>query len=515
MTTKEEKKEGSESRIDLLQLATSLARLAHPDQACDELLELTTKAFDADSGQIILCNVGSGRLQVRATSPSLEKSEQTFSDTVLKEALRYDQPLCIADAKQHPYYRRAESVMGVESLFLSVLVVPMHGEDGQPLGALYLQKRSGERGFFSSEEDLALLQRLMDTLTPILWEKEQHHFFNGIRANRVKAAIEEMGFLTGPSLLMQRQVYGRIEKYAESDLTVCIQGETGTGKEVFAYAIHKLSRRSNGPFVRVRCNAIPSGLAESEFFGHMRGAFAQAYNDRPGQFEVADTGTVLLDEIGKLPLEIQAKLLHVLEKGRSDRVSFRRVGGVREISVDVRVIVASNRDLKELVAEGVFLEDLFYRVNQLPLYIPPLRERSDDIGSLARGFLEEANKQQEKRVRFSEAAIEGLLRPDWRGNVRELRDCIHRAVVLKEGSQVLESDEILSGPGGRPPEEIQADDDGVQADVPFRDLSKRQKKAAVRRAIAKYGNARVAAEKLGVSHQTIYNYLEDAVSGVG
>jgi transcriptional regulator with PAS, ATPase and Fis domain len=203
----------------------------------------------------------------------------------------------------------------------------------------------------------------------------------------------------------------------------------------------------------------------------------------------------------------------VLEKGKSDRVSFRRVGGVREVSVDIRVIVASNQNLKELVARGEFLEDLFYRVNQLPMFVPSLREHPEDIRCLAEGFLEEANKQQGKCVRFSEAAIDSMLEHDWRGNVRELRDCIHRAVLMKEGSQTIAANEVLSCPEVRPTEPEAIGSDVSKEDVPFRDLSKQEKKTAVRRAIAKYGSARVAADKLGVSHTTIYNYLEDLEKG--
>jgi formate hydrogenlyase transcriptional activator len=215
---------------------------------------------------------------------------------------------------------------------------------------------------------------------------------------------------------------------APTDSTVVIYGETGTGKELFAGLIHELSRRCDGPFVRLNCAAIPEGLLESELFGHEKGAFTSAIAQRMGRFEAANHGTLFLDEIGDIPLSLQPKLLRVLQERE-----FERLGSARTTRVDVRVIAATNKDLSELVAEQKFRMDLFYRLNVFPITLPPLRNRREDIPGLVRHFVRNATANMQRHIRtIPSEAIQTLVDHHWPGNVRELQNVIERAVILSE-----------------------------------------------------------------------------------
>jgi Nif-specific regulatory protein len=231
--------------------------------------------------------------------------------------------------------------------------------------------------------------------------------------------------IVGNSKLM-RHVYFLIEKVCRANTTVLILGESGVGKERVAHAIHYNSARAEGPFVKVNCAALPESLIESELLGHERGAFTGATNTRKGRFEMAHGGTIFLDEIGDLPASIQTKLLRVLQEKE-----FERIGGNTTVRVDARVITATNRDLEELMGEGRFREDLYYRLNVFPIVVPPLRERKTDVMLLADHFVERYSKDHGKRIgRISVRATDMLMSYHWPGNVRELENCIERAIIL-------------------------------------------------------------------------------------
>ncbi|NTW48561.1 MAG: sigma 54-interacting transcriptional regulator, partial [Chlorobiales bacterium] len=229
-----------------------------------------------------------------------------------------------------------------------------------------------------------------------------------------------------------RSVFKMIDKISKTNATVLILGESGVGKELVANAIHYKSRRANRPFIKFNCAALPESIIESELFGHERGAFTGAAAARKGRFELADGGTVFLDEVGELSLTIQAKLLRILQERE-----FERVGGSKTLKVDVRVIAATNRNLEENIQRGQFREDLYYRLNIFPITVPPLRERKADTLLLADYFVEKYNQINSKGVRrISTAAIDMLMRYHWPGNVRELENCIERAVILSEDSVI-------------------------------------------------------------------------------
>ncbi len=229
-----------------------------------------------------------------------------------------------------------------------------------------------------------------------------------------------------------REVLKTIREVAPSDVPVLIEGETGTGKELVARAIHRHSERSEGPFVVVNCAALHENLLESELFGHERGAFTGAVKQKKGRFELADGGTLFLDEIGEMSLETQAKILRTLEYG-----TFERLGGTRSLQADVRILSATNRDLKGEIEKGTFREDLFYRLNVITIRVPPLRERRGDIPVLARAFLERFSTIQKKAIEgFSGEAMQVLERYGWPGNVRELEHTVERAVILCRGGEI-------------------------------------------------------------------------------
>ena len=229
------------------------------------------------------------------------------------------------------------------------------------------------------------------------------------------------------------EVFTLVSKVAPSDSTVLLLGESGTGKELLAKAIHYSSKRKEEPIVTVNCSAIPENLMESELFGHVKGAFTGAIKDKPGKFEIADHGTIFLDEIGDLKIELQAKLLRVLQQ-----MAFERVGGTKTVKVDVRVIAATNKDLSVAMKKGEFREDLFYRLSVVPITIPPLRERKDDVPLLVDHFLVKFAKGQ--KLRISKGALRVLEAYDWPGNVRELENVMERAVVLSGGKVIEEGD---------------------------------------------------------------------------
>jgi transcriptional regulator with PAS, ATPase and Fis domain len=231
-----------------------------------------------------------------------------------------------------------------------------------------------------------------------------------------------------------RAVQAEAQRVAATDATVLLEGESGTGKELFARAIHELSSRHNRPFVAINCAAIPETLLESELFGHERGSFTGALSRRLGKFELAEGGAVFLDEIAELAPPMQGKLLRVLQER-----SFHRVGGTIPIHVDVRIIAASNRPLDRMVAQGTFREDLFYRVRVFPIFIPPLRERPEDIDPLVDWFLGHLPQELGKKgMRIAPAARERLRAYAWPGNVRELRNCLERAIILADEGVIVE-----------------------------------------------------------------------------
>ncbi|RPH34604.1 sigma-54-dependent Fis family transcriptional regulator, partial [bacterium] len=290
----------------------------------------------------------------------------------------------------------------------------------------------------------------------------------------------------------------QIMRVAETDATVLIQGETGTGKELAARAIHFESKRKEGPFLIVDCTALPSNLIESEFFGHEKGAFTDAREKRSGKFEEANGGSIFLDEIGELPLDAQSKLLRVLQEKE-----FTRVGGTAPVKTDVRVIAATNKDLETEVRNGSFREDLFYRLNVLMLHIPPLREHREDIAVYIRHFFSKHKETVGQAVGgFSETALGELMARPWKGNIRELENAIQRAMLTARGEVIEAADLNVSGKG--PVMDPKA---GLEARV--RRLTEDTERQIILEALAQTKwNRTAAAEKLKISRKTLFNKMQ-------
>ncbi|MCP2605080.1 sigma-54 dependent transcriptional regulator [Candidatus Aminicenantes bacterium AH-873-B07] len=307
--------------------------------------------------------------------------------------------------------------------------------------------------------------------------------------------------IVGKSKKMQ-EIFNLIEKIAPTDATVLICGESGTGKELVAKAIHYKSLRRNSKFVSINCGALPENLLESELFGHVKGSFTGAYSDKRGLFEVANNGTVLLDEIGEMSPMTQVKLLRALQERK-----IRRVGGIEEIEIDVRIIAATNQNLKEKIRKGLFREDLFYRLNVINITIPPLRERKEDIPLLVDHFIEKYSKHFKKdKKRISPDVMKVFQNYHWPGNIRELENVIERAMALAQEEEITINDipkEIIYPTTIEIP--VSIPDEGFNLNSHLEELSRRYIEQAL---IKTERNMKKAAEILGISYRSLRHYID-------
>jgi len=307
---------------------------------------------------------------------------------------------------------------------IPIIFLTGHGDIPMTVRAL----KAGAATFLTKPfDDEELLRAIRQCITSD--EEERRYLQSEIRSER------NFDDIVGRSEALHR-VLDQVATVAPTDASVLVHGETGTGKELIARAIHNLNARRERPFVRINCAAIPSGLLESELFGHERGAFTGALMQKKGRFELADQGSLFLDEIGDISLELQPKLLRAVQEQE-----FERLGSAKTIHVDVRFIAATHRDLRAMIREGKFREDLFYRLNVFPIGIPPLRERREDIPTLAKYFVSKLSPQMGKKIKsISPQAMEVLVNASWPGNVRELQNIVERAIILSRGEVLGSAD---------------------------------------------------------------------------
>jgi DNA-binding NtrC family response regulator len=355
----------------------------------------------------------------------------------------------------------------------------------------------GASDYLSKPLELSRLERL---LADIRDDIDRRRSVLAIESE-VARRLEFCGMI-GRAPIMQ-ELFATVRRLAPHVRTALITGETGTGKELVARALHRLGARSEKRFVTVNCSTVVESLFESEVFGHVRGAFTGATENKPGLFEVADAGTLFLDEVGELPLSLQAKLLRVLETGE-----VARVGSLEGRQVDLQVVAASNRDLRAEVAAGRFRSDLYYRLNVVEIKLPPLRERREDIPYLTAAFVRETSERLQKSVGGLTAAAERLLVSGyWEGNIRELRNVIERACILVDGDLISERELAVSMPpvGSRP----DVGPDSTAHDVSEKDLLATVERDHIQRALMRAGgNKKAAAKMLGLSRRALYRRLE-------
>jgi PAS domain S-box-containing protein len=357
-----------------------------------------------------------------------------------------------------------------------------------------LKNGSGERiGVVASIRDISRVYRLVSELERSKEEIARKE--DNLRTLLQKKRRERLGDIIARSPKMQ-EIFDLVEVVAKSDVTVLLQGESGTGKELIASTIRALSHRRGGPFIRVSCAALPESLLESELFGHVRGAFTGAIKDKLGRFELADKGTIFLDEVGMMNPSIQVKLLRVLQE-----LEFERVGGTRTIKVDVRVIAASNQDLQRAVQEGRFREDLFYRLNVVPIMVPPLRERKEDISLLVSSILERLiAKAQWKASKVSPEAMNLLIEYDWPGNIRELENAVEYAVIRTAGDTLI--------PQSLPPWIMGRSERADRPQLLVNIVGQREREEIIKKVAECQGKVSDAAKALGVGRTTLWRKMK-------
>ncbi|MBT1064869.1 PEP-CTERM-box response regulator transcription factor [Bowmanella sp. Y26] len=362
-----------------------------------------------------------------------------------------------------------------------VIVVTGNNDKENALKAIQL----GAYDFYQKPIDSDTI-RILVSRAMTLFDLEQEN-------RQLAQSLPAMGRIIGSSESIQ-QASRRAEKIAQTDVSTLLLGESGTGKEVFARSIHDLSARRNKPFVAINCASIPENLLESELFGYEKGAFTGANKTTPGKIETAQGGTLFLDEIGDMPIGLQAKMLRFLQ----ERV-IERVGGRHEIPVDIRVVCATHRDLSSMVAEQTFREDLFYRVSEITIRIPPLRERGSDVVLLARTFLGAYKDEYGSKVKgFSEDAIEAMMQHRWPGNIRELQNKLKSAVILAEGNLIQADDMGLT-----------AGQNGTMQNINLREVREEAESRAIRQAwhLAEQNMSKTA-ELLGITRPTLYSLID-------
>ena len=407
-----------------------------------EVLQILDKHMNFRPSMVTLLCPASGELIVSAIHgpTSRERGEVRYQsgEGIVGRILKQNRPMVIRRIADEPGFLDR---LGLFDRHRSFIGVPIHSGDAA-VGVLAAQPGLADYPLEEHAQFLEMVANLIVQSVRLYRRVERERLDLTEERDRLRRVVRgKYGFdnVIGRSPRMQ-YVFELVRQVSKWDTTVLIRGESGTGKELIANAIHYNSQRANGPFVKLNCAALPDNLIESELFGHEKGAFTGAVSQRKGRFELADSGTVFLDEIGEISPLFQSKLLRVVQEGE-----FERVGGMRTLKTNVRIVAATNVDLEAEVEKGEFREDLYYRLNVMPIYMPSLRERLEDIPLLVEFLIEKLSKIQGRKLEISNSAIRMLMRYEWPGNVRELENTLERAAIMAEDG-VIDRDVVsLSG----------------------------------------------------------------------
>lgn len=471
-----------------------------------EILRILHEQMGMERGTLTLLDAGTKELIIEVAhglgKDEIKRGRYRIGEGITGKVVEAGEPIVVPNVGNEPLFLNRTKARGdMKRSNISFICVPIKLEK-KTIGALSVDRLFEEN--ISFEEDVRLLSIISSIVAQAvrihqMYEKEKEKLAaeNILLKRELKRKFHPANMI-GESKRMQ-DVYESIERVSQSKATVMLRGESGTGKERVAHAIHYNSDRAEGPFIKLSCVALPETLLESELFGYEKGAFTGAVASKMGRFELAHTGTLFLDEIGDIPQSIQIKLLRVLQEKE-----FERLGGTHTIRVDIRLIAATNKDLEAEVRTGRFREDLYYRLNVIPVFLPTLRERREDIPGLAHHFLQKANHENNKNIEFfSKEAMEYLVDYSWPGNVRELENAIERAVVLGRTDTLTEDlfsiPVIKSVPAGA---SLAGMD--LKEDVSLPDLVASIEKKKIQEALTKTsGNQKKAAEILGITQRIL------------
>jgi len=418
----------------LLDISQALNSIHDTDELLQRVMDIAIETMSAERGFIMLESPGTSEEFVTAVAhnidPDSDVSEGSASQSVLQRVMEEQEPVMTHDAPQDERFSAAESIIAQH--IQSILAVPLRIK-GALIGVIYLDSTKNRTQF--TPQGLRFMEAFANQAAIAIDNANliQEKIHENIALRSQMEEFYPFEEIVGESPAMKK-VFQTMEKVLDVDSPVLLLGESGTGKELVARAIHYQGHRKEKPFVAQFCGALTDTLLESELFGHKKGSFTGAASDKPGLFEIANGGTFFLDEIADIPLSTQTKLLRVLQEGE-----LKRVGDTKSIHVDVRIISATNKDLKREVTREKFREDLFYRINVITIEMPPLRDRGDDVLLLADLFLNKYSKKLDRDVqRFSRGALRKLQEYKWPGNVRELENTIQRAITLCQETKIQE-----------------------------------------------------------------------------
>jgi Nif-specific regulatory protein len=454
----------------LYEITKELASSKDLNDCLEKSMEVLSSIKKMENGTVTIVNPHTGKLEIEVaygiTAEGRKRGKYKIGEGITGRVVASGEPIIVPHIADEPLFlNKTRSRGDINTQNRSFICVPLK-EGKNIIGALSIDKIYHEGLTDQANSDLrfltilsGLLAQTAKRIQTVNHEKEELRFEN-LKLKRELSRKNQINDIVGNSSRMQ-EVYEMIHRVVDSNATVLLRGESGTGKTLVAKALHYNGKRKEKPFVVVNCSALPETLLESELFGHEKGAFTGATERKIGRFEHAEGGTLFLDEIGEISHSVQVKLLHVVQER-----TFQRLGSTKSISCDVRLVAATNRDLEKAVSEKSFREDLYYRLNVIPVHIPPLRERRDDIPELAEFLLKQAAEELQMNVPILlDDALELLKRYDWYGNVRELKNVMRRLAILTPGASITLSDVALAIGHAEPEEGMETLGDVVRRTI--------------------------------------------------